>query len=155
MKSIQINGDLLSFNKWTAIGHCANCQNTMGSGVAAAIRAKYPEAYKADTALHSKIGATGVFGRASHCKVNKDIIFNLYGQFNYGNTVRHVNYERIYTALEAMLNTLIFDYPDCKSIAFPYKMASDRAGGDWNVIRAMIDSVFADTEYSVYIVKLV
>lgn len=154
MKSIQINGDLLSFDKWTAIGHCANCQNTMGSGVAAAIRAKYPDAYKADTVLHRKVGASGVFGDVSHCKSGEDIIFNLYGQFNYGNTRRHVNYERIYTSLEKMRDILIEHYPSCKSIAFPYKMASDRAGGDWNVIHAMIDSVFAHTEYTVYIVKL-
>jgi len=30
------------------IGHCCNCFCTMGSGVAAAIKAKYPEAYDAD-----------------------------------------------------------------------------------------------------------
>ena len=39
-----VKGDLLS-GEWDTIGHGVNCRGLMGSGIAAAIRAKFPEVY--------------------------------------------------------------------------------------------------------------
>ena len=38
-----------------------------------------------------------------------------------------------------------------KSVAFPYKMSSDRGGADWNIILAMIESVFKNTDITIEI----
>ena len=38
-----------------------------------------------------------------------------------------------------------------KNSAFPYKIASNLAGGDWNVILSMIKSVFENTDIEVTI----
>lgn len=43
---------------------------------------------------------------------------------------------------------------NCKSVAIPYKMSSDRGGADWNVILAMIESVFKDTDITIEIWQL-
>jgi hypothetical protein len=40
-----------------------------------------------------------------------------------------------------------------KSVAFPYKMSSDRGGADWNVVLAMIESVFKNTDITIEIWK--
>jgi hypothetical protein len=41
-----------------------------------------------------------------------------------------------------------------KSVAFPYKIGSDRGGADWNVILSMINSVFENTDITVKVYKL-
>ena len=40
-----------------------------------------------------------------------------------------------------------------KSVAFAYKMSSDRGGADWNVVLAMIESVFKNTDITIEIWK--
>ncbi len=148
---IEINGDALSFQNWNAVGHCANCQNVMGSGIAASIKKLFPQVWGAD--CFAKQCNKNVLGNISYAEIPKGkFIFNLYGQEFFG-TGRQVNYESIYQALEKMRQT-ITQLQIEGNVAFPYKMASDRAGGDWDIILAMIKSVFAKATYFVFIAKL-
>jgi hypothetical protein len=40
-----------------------------------------------------------------------------------------------------------------KQLGVPYKMASDRAGGDWRIVEAMLESVFDSTSIEVVVVE--
>ena len=153
MKFIETPGNLLT-SEIDAIGHCANCFCTMGSGIALQIKNKFPEAYTAD--LKTISGDKTKFGKFSKCRVSESTnikyIYNLYGQYTYGRESRKLNYEMIYTALEAMKNDCVIT-SDITSVGFPKNMGCALAGGDWRIVREMIYSVFEKTPYTVMIVS--
>jgi O-acetyl-ADP-ribose deacetylase (regulator of RNase III) len=132
------------------VGHCCNTQNTMGNGVAAALRARFPEIYEADVAAYITIGSKDLLGRCILVPVETDpsltqikYIANMYGQPNYGYIGRYVDYEAIYQSLEALCkHTQNLGFT---SVALPHRLASDRAGGHWSIIQEMIKHVFNDT----------
>lgn len=159
MKLIREKGDLLEYyeqNEVDFIGHCCNCQGVMGSGIALSIKADYPSAYNAYKEYERENGLE--LGTISECGG----IFNLHAQNLYGKKGggdRFVDYEALYQSLEAMrqhIIEIVFDdeEPDEPvNIGFPFKMAADRAGGDWIVIESMIVSVFKDTDWNISIVE--
>jgi O-acetyl-ADP-ribose deacetylase (regulator of RNase III) len=111
----------------------------MGGGIARLIAERYPAAQKADNkTVRGRKEKLGSFTYAE-VKLNK-YIFNLYGQYEFGGNVRNTNYEALYKGLES-IKTFINDF-DIKKVVIPYKLASGLAGGDWNVVKAMIYSVF-------------
>ena len=152
-------GDLLTDTSIDIIGHCCNCHNTFGSGIAKSIKQMYPAAYAADTQHYKKYSGNilGTFSKASVKRGdNTFYVYNLYGQKSYGNDGnRYVDYEAIYSALTFMCADIMGKYQDdCPSIGFPYKMASDRAGGHFAIIETMIRVVFKDYPGKVSIVEL-
>lgn len=153
-------GDLLDFfNDGDAdfIAHCCNCQGVMGSGIALSIKQDYPEAYQAYKDYENDHGL-------SLGTISGDMgIFNLHAQnlYNTPGTLSHnrcVDYEALYvclerakSAIEGAMDNAIADY--VPTIGFPKNMGADRAGGDWNVIEAMIKSVFDGSGIDVLIVE--
>ena len=146
------NTNLLKANV-EAIAQCCNCFNTMGSGIARQIREIFPEAYTVDCKTIK--GDKGKFGSFSMANINNNPynpnikhIYNLYGQFTYGTESRKLNYEAIYSALEAMS-------ANCQNnrvlkVGFPKNMGCTLAGGNWNIVNEMIVSLF-DKNFEVYI----
>lgn len=129
------------------IVHQVNCQGKMGSGIAKQIREKYPQAYKDYMNIkdkHLQLGETWV----THIKEENKYIAHLFGQLNYGyDGKRYTNYEAFYSGLEYIKNQAKkFKY----SVAIPYKIGSDRGGADWNIIYAIIDSIFINYEATLY-----
>lgn len=117
-----------------AIIHCCNCQNAMNSGVAKAIRNKWPEAYYADT-IHSRNRTPQErVGGFSKCTIGLNLtIGNIYGQLHYGYDGRqYVNYESLFSGIFRFLRS----DPQIKNVAVPYRMGCDRAGGDWDKVKA-------------------
>ena len=157
MKQLKyIKGNLLTIPEISIIGHQANTQNTMGSGVALSIKELYPDAYAADSRA-AKLGANklGAFSSATIERGGKPFtIYNLYGQSLYGRNKRQTNYEAIYAALEEMREDIddIFIYEN-KTVGFPFQMSSCRAGADWNIIEVMIKVAFKDYLGEVIIVE--
>lgn len=138
------------------IGHCSNCFCVMGSGVAAAIKAEYPEAYDTDCKTtkgdRNKLGTVSlsvVIDPTTHKNTNIKAVANLYGQYKFGND-RDLNYEAMYSALEMFKSKL---KPAVKTVAFPYKFGCDRAGGDWRIVEKMIEVVFENSGFDVIICK--
>ena len=152
-------GNLLTDTSIDVIGHCCNCHNTFGSGIALSIKQMYPAAYDADTEYYKKYSGNylGTISKALVKRGDKNFyIYNLYGQKNYGKDGnRYVDYEAIYSALIFMCADIMGRYQDeCPSVGFPYRMASDRAGGHWSIIETMIRVVFKDYPGDVIIVEL-
>jgi O-acetyl-ADP-ribose deacetylase (regulator of RNase III) len=155
------------------IAHCCNCFHTMGSGVALAIKDEYPEAYEADLKTPKgdpkKLGTVSlavVTDPTTHKNQNIKAICNIYGQFNYGGTrhyynrppaaglnngvERHVDYEAIACGLAELRRRL---KSNVKTIAFPYKMGADRAGGDWRIIEKIIEVTFENSGFEILICR--
>jgi O-acetyl-ADP-ribose deacetylase (regulator of RNase III) len=133
------------------ISQCNNCFCTQGSGIARAIRDRYPEVYDADCQTKkgdkSKLGT--IFMTAVTPFDENDTIkyvAGIFGQFEYGRETRHLNYEATFRGFEA-LREYIRDAPGFLpnyTLAFPYKIGCKLAGGSWPVVKAMIYDVFND-----------
>lgn len=145
----EVKGDLLE-SDCDAIAHCCNCFHTMGAGIARQIKSAYPEAYWED--CKTKLGDINKLGNISYVKVNGRYIFNLYGQYRYGRDRKHLNESALRSALIKMKQTLSIqsDIPfSRRKIGFP-KLGCNLAGGDWNVVKRIIEEVFYDTDVYIY-----
>jgi O-acetyl-ADP-ribose deacetylase (regulator of RNase III) len=133
------------------IGHCTNCQNTFGSGIAKEIRERLPEVYTADTLHYYNLNKQNLLGTISRFKG----VFNLYGQDLYGTQRRQLNYGAFASALTKMVYEIFKTHDLAKLngynpiIGFPYKVGSDRAGGDWEIVKELIEFAFKDYKWEV------
>lgn len=149
MNIIEENLDLLKSDT-DLIAHQVNCLGVMGAGVAAQIKAKYPEVYKSykDQCITYEFSQDYLLGR---CFIfNK--VANLFGQNEPTIQWRATDYEAIYESLESLRDQMI--ETGKTSVSFPYKMSCGLAGGDWDVILAMIKSVFKSTNFTIKICKI-
>jgi len=145
------NGNLLESN-CDIICHQVNCQGVMGSGVAKAVKDKFPQVFNAYVQFVNSYPT--VLGQTQVVKVSDNQhIANLFGQYNYGTSgERFTSYDAIDTALSRLKYFMMEN--NLNSISFPYKMSSDRGGADWDVILALINSSFKDTEITIEIWSL-
>lgn len=130
--------------------HVANCQGVMGSGIAKEVKAKFPSAFtNYKNAIDAGFGL-GCFTRSDCYKV-----FNLHAQEFYGNkrTTRYLSYKALITCLRDLENyefQLQDTYGSELKIAIPYKMGSDRAGGNWETVLEIVDSFLGHHEIIIY-----
>lgn len=146
-------GNLLEFDE-DCVAHCANCQSTMGSGVALALKNKWPEVYYIDRndkrSRQEKLGSfskTILQNGGRYC-------YNIYGQFDYKGR-QHGEMDLNYLALASGLMAVRGDMIDrgLKSIAMPM-IGAGLAGGDWKKIEEIINNTFGKTDIEVTIYKL-
>jgi O-acetyl-ADP-ribose deacetylase (regulator of RNase III) len=136
-------GDLLTTDI-THICHGCNSHGVMGSGVAAAIRSKYPQAYRDYSDVYNSRGlelGDAIFSIQDDGK----IIVNAITQKDFGrnsNTV-YVSYWAIAEVFRKIEGIGI------KEIALPM-IGAGLANGDWNVISAIIENTLTKTKPVVY-----
>jgi O-acetyl-ADP-ribose deacetylase (regulator of RNase III) len=149
------NGDITKCNA-DIIAHQVNCKFVMGGGVALALRKRWPVVYKNYIALGEECDKSSEewLGTCQIVKIDQNrYVANLFGQDKYGyDNKRYTSYDGIYDALTSLAVQMMDN--GMKSLAFPYKMSSDRGGADWNVILAMIESIFKNTNISIEIWEL-
>lgn len=148
-------GDLLTSTA-EIIAHQVNASGGFGSGVAGAVKNKYPRVaeqyHKACEKGLMKLGMCQIVKTNPNSDDNR-LVANLCGQERYGyDGQRYTNYEGIFVALEKL--SLYCKEHGIKSVAFPWKMSSDRGGADWQVICSMIEAVFKDLDITVEYWKL-
>jgi len=133
-----------------ALVHAANCQNTMGSGIARFIREKYPEAYEVDCQTHANdINKLGYF---SWVKAHDGkYIYNCYSQFRYGRDKRYTNYEAIYTGLDRIKQHATEQ--GLTSLSLPHGMGCVQAGGNFHIVNAMIEVIFENSTIDLHICR--
>lgn len=123
-------GNLLDVTEGIIVHGC-NAQGVMGSGVALAIKNKYPEAYIA------YLENTKFLGSCSKEWVTDDVLLiNGITQQYYGKDgKRYVNYAAICEVFkEAIMQARVYSY----SLNFP-KIGAGLGGGDWNIIEQLIN----------------
>ena len=140
-----VKGNLIDARE-DIIVHQVNCHGVMGSGVALAIREKWPIVYKwykkrcdAMKNLHME---EVLLGETHWCRVYDKWIVNLFGQLDYGRDGKqYTNYEALRRGL-----TDIADHAQRykESVAMPYGIGCGAGGGDWEgVVEPMIVDIFS------------
>lgn len=154
MNILYKKGDLLDYfdDGWCdAIAHCCNCQGVMGSGIAYQIKEQFSEAY--DVYKQFEKDYTLSLGTISY----KDyligkIIVNLHAQNLYGyDGARFVDYEALYVSLTETRDLMLKH--ELRTLGVPYKMACDRAGGDWRIVESMLNVIFENSGIDVLVVE--
>lgn len=160
----EVKGSLLDTN-CDYICHQVNCMGKMNSGVAKAIREKWPivynNYYEACDSWHAwahvhcpqepeRQAASAMLGRVQLVQVTENqTVINLFGQGTFGyDGRRYTSYDAFWMCLGRIREVV----PQSSSIAFPDHIGCCRGGANWNVIKTMIVEVLHD--YEVYIYKL-
>ena len=135
------------------ICHQVNCQGVMGSGLAKQVREKFPAAYRAYKEWCEVYETEDLLGKVQivplknpwEDKGENELmgIMNIFGQLDYGYGKCHTDYNALKNAF-MKIRIMIDLYSSTPIIAFPYKFGCARGGGDWEVVRGMIEKAFQD-----------
>lgn len=149
MKIVYKTGNLLEAEE-PAIAHGCNAQGVMGSGVAAFVRSRYPEAYADYRAVYEerglKVGEVWPVPCAPHW------VLNAITQEFFGNAAStgkvYVSYDGIRDAMK-FINEMA-KIKDFSAVAMPL-IGAGLAGGSWKVISAIIEEEATDFRPVVYL----
>lgn len=135
------------------IAHCANCFNTMKSGIAPQIVNMFPEAGEVDQeTVKGDINKLGS-ATAAYDEFHKVLVVNLYGQYNYGRGKGrvYVEYDMLRKSFGVMRDYMY--KVDNRKIGLP-KLGSKLSGGDWDTIEQIIKDELTVYNYDVTIYVL-
>ncbi len=134
---IEVEGDLLEFDKAQYIAHQCNCVSKGAGGIAFYIFEKYPhsDVYTRRT-QPSTVGSIEICGGT---KEERGVI-NLFAQYYPGGSSDHSNDtpELRIKWMKQCLAKIYNNRDKIKSIAFPFQMGCGIAGGDWNIYKELI-----------------
>lgn len=137
------------------IAHQVNCQGKMGSGVAKAIRDKYPKVYEDYLSTCTRNRHPSMLGgEVDFVKIddNREVV-NLYGQINYGyDGKRYTSYALLALALDKMF--FLLEEAGDREVAIPYKMGCDRGGANWEFVEELLNDYSELFNVDVYIYSL-
>ena len=148
-----IEGDLTSADA-EFICHQVNCQGKMGSGVAKAIRDKYPIVYKYYRLMYEaheegKVTPPELLGKAQYVQIynynNLETPYycvNMFSQDKYGYDGKQ------YTSLDALKSCLeqINMWAKDKRVAFPWLIGCVRGGANWDEVLPLILNTLTDVK---------
>lgn len=143
-------GDLLAQKDVQIIAHQTNCIGVMGAGIAAQIKKKLlsKDEYEKYTDKCKEYGES-LLGKVQLLNASDGrIIANLFGENKPTGKGRDTNYEAIYLCLVKLKNYAVKEH---KVVGIPGLLGCGLAGGDWNIVRAMIRSVFSEEDIVVAI----
>lgn len=139
----EVNGNAISMflNGEGHLIHGCNCFCAMGKGIALEVKRRIPGAYKVDQ--NTRSGDKGKLGKLSvYEHDNGLLLFNAYTQYDYKGAGPKVDYRAIRSAFQS---AVILSQEKSKNsphipIITPL-IGAGYAGGDWDKIRSIIDSV--------------
>lgn len=146
---IESAGNLLDVKRGIIVHGC-NAQGVMGSGVAKAVRAIYPQAYEAYRSAYESKGLP--LGEVVWCRVSTDpplAIANAITQKNYGRSpsVRYVDYDAVARCFAtigeiARRHNLPVHYP---------KIGAGLGNGDWDTLSTIIQRELSGVEHTLWV----
>lgn len=139
-------GDILKGDE-DIVCHQVNCKGVMGAGLALQIRNKYPRMYQRYKALTQKHSPDYLLGLSFIYKTKDKQIANLFGQNDYGRNNRKTDYQALESAL---IMTRDYAIKNKLSVAIPYRIGCGLAGGNWQIVKQMIENIFSDYPISIY-----
>lgn len=131
------------------VGHQCNCRGAMGSGVALAIRNKWPKAYEDYRVAYEYHRL--ILGMSVMSEVSEEpplFVAHLCGQWDYGKRGIFTNYNALSDALCNMRNfqedyARVYD-GKVLQLYLPYGIGCGLAGGDWKKVEPIIESIMPD-----------
>lgn len=137
------------------IAHQVNCQGVMGSGVALAIKKKWPavfEDYKNALDWYEMCHQSPLGRIWLSLLDNGQYIAHLYGQDKYGRDEQYTDYVALRKCFNELAQFARVNDPAgvVYSVAMPYKIACGRGGADWRVVYSMIEEIFEGINVTLY-----
>ena len=136
--------------------HQTNCCRGFGSGVAKAIKDKWPVVAEkhllaCEVNEANKKPTSELLGKIQPVKVAPGkIVINMYAQDNFGyDGAKYTSYDALDECLKKVRQYC--DKNAVKKVALPYKMSSVRGGADWEVVMALVKSAFNTSDIEVEI----
>lgn len=143
---IEVDANLLEYPV-DGIIHQANCFHIMGGGIAYRIKNKFPEAYAADlTTPKGDLKKLGTFSLA--VLPSNFHIYNMYSQYDIG-MGRRTDYTAVVNGLERINQHALTS--GLTKLGLPKYMGCRLGGGDWRVVRQIINEVFDRTVIDLHI----
>lgn len=146
------------------ICHQVNCQGVMGSGIAKEIRNRFPSAYTEfrKSFLNGKAKLGNIDLTFDHDEYHQRtgcwlFICNMYSQDNYlPRGIQHTNYDAFRSCIHKLKEELNKRWHgrDDITIGFPYGIGCGLGGGDWLIVRSIIEQEFEGNQWKVEIWKL-
>ena len=148
MKIIYIKGDLLEATE-SYILHGCNAQGVMGSGVAKAIREKWPKAYEDYYDMFKGPHKLPMGFMINSLQPDGKIIINAITQNHYGRVANmiYVDYEMIRKVMRDINEGT--KTPNLIRVAMP-RIGAGLGGGDWNLISKIIEEESTNFQPIVY-----
>ena len=135
-------GDILTTDS-RYIAHCVNAQGVMKSGVAKAIRDRYPKSFDDYRETFLETGLS--LGKVICSNNSPHNILHIVGQKYYGyDSTTYVDYvalRQVFKIINKRIATI--------SVAMPL-IGCGLAGGDWQIVSAMIEEEFTNIQPIVY-----
>jgi O-acetyl-ADP-ribose deacetylase (regulator of RNase III) len=130
-----IEGNILDITEGI-ICHQVNCKGVAGAGLAKQIRKYYSGwfyEYQQESGMYgnANLGGIGIFTASP-----KLTIVNMYAQVGYGTDRRYTNYQALRECLQK-----VRDFAGKRKVYLPKGVGCGLAGGDWQVVSAMIDEI--------------
>lgn len=129
------------------ICQAVNCQGVMGSGVALAVKQRWPRFYQfyAETCALRKDNPASLLGTIDRKSGILGIpeglhVVNMFTQVDYnrrGQNERHTNYGAVATCFASIREQRSMFGP----VYIPYKMCCDRGGADFEIFTEIVDQV--------------
>jgi O-acetyl-ADP-ribose deacetylase (regulator of RNase III) len=134
------------FMNFDYVVHGCNCFHKMGTGIAKVLKDLNYGIYEAD--LNTKRGSKFKLGKYSKFIDENDVTFiNAYTQYYYGRERQHLDYE----ALRDCLNLLKKEYGGKNKKWCMSRIGCNNAGGDWNVVKSIIEETLYDEDVTIII----
>lgn len=132
------------------VGHGVNCQGRMGSGVALAIKNKWPEVYKKYMTLSPKLAP---LGKVQFVSISDDLhIANMFTQDNYGyDGARYASVD----AIRMSMNRVCFTASLMNMDVYIPKIGSGLGGLDWDIeVAPVIEQVAEEQNVNVFVCEI-
>lgn len=165
-----INKDILTVDKGVIV-HSVNCIGGVG-GLAGAIARKWPiNAEKYRSHVWNQEFPIMLLGSVFEVNVAHNVIVaNLFGQNNVGTNERQTEYAALIAGFKKIASTnfqgndrrevyyvtplgLIEERIDLTDIYIPYKIGCGLGGASWNIVEEIINKIFENSHFNVYICK--
>lgn len=139
--------------------HQVNCQGVMGSGIAGQIRKEFPEHY---TDYLEYVESNTILSKTQKLLLGTFLptyvgdyktVYGLFSQDNYGSDKKlYTNYAAFTLGLDAILRNY---QSSTVKIGIPAFIGCGLGGGDWDIIKPIIEYVASSNDVDVYLYSLV
>jgi hypothetical protein len=149
-----IEQDILSIEEGNIL-HQVNCKQVMGSGLAKAIRDKWPSAY--DDYMRVAARHDGLDFLSLGMIVQSEVVpgkiwvYHCFTQYDYNKPgvpfQKHTDYKAIISAFYDVAGNVDYlhrRHSRSKKIYIPYNYGCARGGGEWEVVSRIINSIIPD-----------
>ena len=143
-----VKDDLLSATKGLMVHGC-NCQGVMGSGVALAIKRKYPQAFRdySDYCFMYGTVASDLLGKVCYSRPTPELVIaNAFTQEFYGTDKKQY---ASYAAISSALANITSIYPTKVPIVMP-KIGCGLGGAEWDVVSRIVEDRLRGYDVTVY-----